>query len=121
MGLAMTRKHDKPKRWQFRLASLLLVVLVVALALANVIPRLSIKYSEAGFVVKHWQRGFPFIYAADVESPSESYGTRNLVALAGDIIVAGIAVALFANRQLMFPKRAGAIHQIPNRTAHFDA
>ena len=104
----MTSQHGKTRRWQFDLATLLLIFLAVSLIFANVVPRYSTTGTQPGFVVKHWYRGFPFIYAEDVESPSESRGTRNLAALVGDIVIAGLIVAFLANQRLVNLNRAGA-------------
>ncbi len=115
----MASENDKAKRWQIELATLLLIVLMAALICANVVPRYSTVGSGSEFVVKHWTYGFPFTYAENVESPTVNRGTgldgrerltghrgtRNLLALAGDIIVMGLIVVLFGNRRLFFRQR----------------
>ena len=52
----MKRWPDRRAARQFRLATLLLVVLAFAFLLANIVPRYSTAGSTPGFLVEHWHR-----------------------------------------------------------------
>lgn len=94
----MPSQHDTPKRWQFKLVTLLIWVLFVAFLCANVVPRYSMVESGSEYV-EHSDRGFPFTFAEDVKSRIETRGTRNLAALVGDVVIALLIVTcLFLSR-----------------------
>jgi hypothetical protein len=101
-------QHDIARRFQFRLSTLLLLIMVVALTCATIVPRTFNDRSQPGIVEATTQRGFPFIYAEDLvrtytdgthRSP-EATGMRNLFLLAVDVMIVGapIILILFQSR-----------------------
>ena len=81
-------------------------MVAVGLACAAIVPRSFDDQSQPGIVITSTQRGFPFTYAEDqvrtyadhTNRLPEAVGMRNLLFLAGDVMVVGIPIVILLLR-----------------------